>query len=141
MLHTLFSLSVSFVSFKFFLTAIHLDSLVASAARQRDLHRLAEELESINLLNSASCAFGIIENDESLTLGLQILLGNDIDDVAELREYCPQGIRQSLELDALFQVLYIDTIDQSADDLHVACRVCNDTHVEIGVSEAILNAL
>lgn len=141
MSHTLFCLPVSLVRFKFFLAAVHLDSLVASAARQCDLDGLVEELEPINLLNSASCAFGIIEDDEGLALGLQVLLSHDIDDVAKLREHCPQGFRQSLELDALFQVLYIDTTDQSANDLHVACRVCNDTHVEIGVSEAILSAL
>lgn len=93
---------MSLVRFELFLTAVHLDSPIASAARQRDLHRLVEQLEPINLLNSAPCAFGIIIDDKGLALGLQILLGHDIDDVAEFREDRSQSFRQSLEIDALF---------------------------------------
>jgi hypothetical protein len=111
---TLLSLPMSLMCVKFFIVTGNLYRLVAPRPRHGEFHRLVEEIESLNLLDGLLRTLWVVEDDKGLSLGLDILPGQDVDDVAELREDDLEGIRECLRLDAFLQVLHIDTTDWSA---------------------------
>lgn len=61
-----------------------LHSRIAPRLRQGDLHRLAEQVEAIDLLCSLLGRLWVVEDDEGLALCLQVGLGNDVDDISKL---------------------------------------------------------
>ena len=85
-----------------------LDSGVTSSAGKGDVHGLVEQLETLDLLDSLDGRLGLLEDDESLPFGLQVGLGDDVDDVAVLGEDGSQGGFQNIGLDALFKIAHID---------------------------------
>lgn len=129
---------MSLVGLKLLFADIHRHGLVALGARQCQPHGLVKELESLDFVNGFLRTVRILKDDKSLTLGLEVLLGNNIDNIAKLGKDGSQSLGNRLDLDAFFKVLDVDTIGMSANNLHAACRVCNDTHVEMGGAEAIL---
>lgn len=83
---------------------------VAPGPRQRDLHRLVEEIKPVGLLDGAARRVGVVVDYERLALRLEVRLGHDVDDVSELGEDGVQGLLQGLGLDALLDVADIDTV-------------------------------
>jgi hypothetical protein len=57
---------------------------IASGARQCELHRLVEELKAMDVLDGGLRRLGLVKDDKSLTLGLQVCLGHDVNHVAIL---------------------------------------------------------
>lgn len=51
----------------------------------------------------------MIKDNECLAFGFQVLLGNDIYNIAELGEYRSKCFCQWLELDSLFKILHVYT--------------------------------
>ena len=52
--------------------------------------------------------FGLLKDDESLALGLQVGLSDYVDDISILGEYGGQGGFQNVRLDTLLKIPYID---------------------------------
>lgn len=125
------------VNFKCVGTRLDLHGLVAPRPRDGHLHRLLEELESVDLLDRILGALQVVKDHEGLALGLEILLGYNVDDIAKLGEDDPQLVDDGFDLDPFFEILHVDTVSLSAKKSHGA-SVCNDTHVDIGGSAAIL---
>lgn len=96
------------VGIEFLGIARHLHSGVAAGTRQRNLHWLVEELETLDLVDRLLCRLRVVEDDEGLTLRLQVCLGDDINHFAILREDDIQCILEDLWLDALFEVADVD---------------------------------
>jgi hypothetical protein len=81
---------------------------IAPRASQGNLHRLVEELEALHLVNGGQRRLRIVEDDEGLTLGLEVRLGYNVNDIAKLGKYCAQRLFERLRLDAFFEVAYVD---------------------------------
>lgn len=79
------------MSVKVISSSVLLDRLVAPRPRNRAPHRLAEELEAMDFSDSLLRALGLLEYDEGLALGLEVLLRNNIGDGAKLREDRSEG--------------------------------------------------
>lgn len=103
-------LPVSLVCLELFLAAFQGHGLVTSSSRQRNSHGLVEQREALSFLHGSARAFWIVKDDEGLTFRLQILLRDDIDNIAKLGEYGSQGFCERLNLDALFEILNVDPI-------------------------------
>lgn len=65
---------------------------------------LAEKFESVDLVDGILCTLHRIEYDESLTSAPQATLCDNVQNVAILGEDLAQGLDQSGNLDALFEV-------------------------------------
>ena len=57
---------------------------ITSGARQGELHRLVEELEAMNVLDGGLGRLGLIKDDKSLTLSLQVCLSHHVNHVSIL---------------------------------------------------------
>lgn len=108
--HTFLRLPVSFVSLKLFLATVQGHGLVTTGSCERDSHGLVEQLEPLDFFNGIARAFCIIENDESLSFGLQILLDDNIDDIAKFGKQGSQGFSERFKLNALFQILDVNPV-------------------------------
>ena len=98
------------MSIKLLLAPILQDGRIASSSGQRQVHRLLEQLEALDLLDGCLGGFGLLENDKSLALGLEVGLGDNIDDVAVLGEEGVQSFLESVRLDALLKVAHVDAV-------------------------------
>lgn len=78
------------------------DGGVAARSGKSDLHGLIEELEALDLLDGLEGGLGLVEDDEGLALGLQVGLGDNVDDVTILGEDGGQSFFERLGLHALF---------------------------------------
>lgn len=81
---------------------------IAPGPGQRHLHGLLKQVEAIGLLCSLLGRIGVVIHNKGLTFRLQIGLGDDIDDIAELRKDLAEGILEGVNLDALLEVPHID---------------------------------
>lgn len=70
------------MGFEFVVGVLPADGGVASRLREVEEHRLLEELEALDLLDGALGGFYFVEDDESLALGLEVRLGDEVDDIA-----------------------------------------------------------
>lgn len=93
---------------KLLFAASQLHGGIAPGARQRDMHRLLEQLEALHLLDGGQRRLGLIEDDEGLALGLEVRLGHNVDHVAILGEDGVQRLLERLRLDALLEVAHVD---------------------------------
>lgn len=59
---------------------------VALGSREGKLHGFVEKLESLDLLDSLMSGLRIFENNERLTLGSQVRLGDDFEHVSIFRK-------------------------------------------------------
>lgn len=101
-----------FVSFKFFRSAVEGYSLIASAASKSCLDGFPEKLEAIRPVDCILSALRVVEDNKSLTLGLEVFFGDNVDNGSEFAENDSQGLSKRFELDALLEVLDIDTIER-----------------------------
>lgn len=92
---------------------LFLHSRVASRLRIRDLHGLLEQIEAIQRLQSLTRFILRTEDDESLTASPVVLLGDDVDNLAELAEDFAELLDQGGDFDVLVQVL--DLQEQISD--------------------------
>lgn len=86
------------------------DRGVAPGPRQRQVHGLLEQLEALDLVDSGLGGFRLVEDDKGLALGLEVGLGDDVDDVAVLGEDGAQGLLENVGLNALFEVAHVDAV-------------------------------
>ena len=71
---------------EFVVIAGALDGGIASGPGEGDLHGLIEQLETLDLFDGLKGGLGLFKYNEGLALGLQVRLGDDIDDVSILGE-------------------------------------------------------
>lgn len=62
---------------------------------------------TLDLLHGPGSGLDIFKYDEGLALGFEVLLGNKIDDLAILGENFCQSFFKLIDLDALFEILYL----------------------------------
>lgn len=91
-----------------FFVALTLDGSIAPSPREGHLHWLAKELKALRLIYGGGGGLGVLENDESLTLSLEVCLGDDVNNRAELGEDLAQGLAEGIDLDALLKVADVD---------------------------------
>lgn len=111
------------VRVKLFLVARLEDRGIAPGPRQRQVHGLLEQLEALDLVDSGLGGFRLVEDDKGLALGLEVGLGDDVDDVAVLGEDGAQGLLEDVGLDALFEVAHVDAVGGGARVWSVGCSV------------------
>jgi hypothetical protein len=111
---TLLSQSPALVVLKLLVVAGALDGGVAAGAGQGDLHGLLEQLEALDLLDGALGGVGAVKDDKGLALGLQVRLGDNVDDGAILGEDGLERGTQRLGLDALLEVAHVHTAHKRA---------------------------
>lgn len=68
----------------------------------------------MDLLDGALGRFHIIEHDEGLALGLEVRLGDEIDDIAVFREDVRQGFFELVDFDPLLQVANLRYVNRSS---------------------------
>lgn len=90
--------------FEFILRVLPSDGGIAPRLGKVEQHRLLEELEPLNLLDGALGRFHLVEHDEGLALGLEVRLGDEIDDIAVFREYFRQRFFELVDFNPLLQV-------------------------------------
>lgn len=100
---------------EFVVIAGALDGGIASGPGEGDLHGLIEQLETLDLFDGLKGGLGLFKYNEGLALGLQVRLGDDIDDVSILGEDGSQSGLQSFGLDALLEIPHVDAIQVSHD--------------------------
>ena len=98
------------VQIELFLVASALNSDIAASARQCEVHGFIEELEALKFLDRLESRVLGVEHDKSLTLGLQVLLCNDINDISILGEERLEHLLERLWFDALFEVAHVDSV-------------------------------
>jgi hypothetical protein len=118
------------------------DGGVAPGSGQRQVHGLLEQLEALDLVDGGLGGLGLVEDDKGLALGLEVGLGDDVDDVAILGEDGAQGFLEDVGLDALFEVAHVNAVGggqvwsvarpghRGGHALYVS--ECNDTYVAMG---------
>lgn len=67
-------------------------------------HRLLKQVKAIDLLNSVRGGVHAVEDDERLALGLQVRLGDDLEDVAIFGEDLFEGFLELVDLYPFFEV-------------------------------------
>lgn len=73
-----------------------------------EVHGLVPELEALDVLDGLGDGFGVVVDDKGLALGLEVLLGHDVNDVAIVGEDDLERVDQVGELDALLEVPHVD---------------------------------
>lgn len=134
------------VGVELLLVARALDSDVAASTRQGEVHGLVEELEALDLLDRFQSRLLVVEDDKRLALGLEIALGDDIDDIAVLGKDDLEGFLERLGLDALFKVAHVDPVNgillaglAVGLGMHLNMPGCEETYVVTGGLEAIFS--
>lgn len=108
--HTLLSDTSALVELELLVVAGLLNRGVASGASEGELHGLVEEVEALDLLDGLQGGLRLFKDDEGLALGLQVGLGDDVDDGAVFGEDGVEGGLEGFGLDALFEVAHVDTV-------------------------------
>lgn len=85
--------------------ALHLHRLIAARLGLGQAHGLVKQREAVRLVNRLGGAGLIVKDDKRLALGLEVLLGDNVDDLAKLGEDGAQRARQGLNLDPFFEIL------------------------------------
>lgn len=87
---------MSLVALEFLLRTVQCNGLVAPRVGDGGSHRLSKKLKSLNLVNGFSGTLWVVKNNESLPLGLDILLGHNIRHGTKFGEDGSQGIVELL---------------------------------------------
>lgn len=92
------------MTLQLFIARRSLHKSITPRLRKRELHGLAKEVETLNILDTLLRALDVIEDDERLAFRFQVRLGDYIDDLAVLGEELCEGFDKLGGLDALFKV-------------------------------------
>lgn len=98
------------MALELFIAACSLYTGIASSLCECQLHGLVEKLETLDFIDCLLRALYAVENDERLTLGLQVGLCDDVDDFAILRKELRQCFLKLVDLDVVFKVAYVNAI-------------------------------
>ena len=99
------------VRVKLLLVASPEDGCVAPSPGEREVHGFVKELEALDLVDGGLGRFWVLKNNESLALGLQVRLGDDVDDVSILGENGTECLLERFRLDALLEITHVNTVD------------------------------
>ena len=105
---TLLGLAVALVLFEFFRSSLSLYCRVTPGPGKVEGHGLAEQLESVDLVDGVLGRLDAVEDDESLSLALQARLGDNVDDGSIFFKDLAQCFDELGDLDALRQVSGLD---------------------------------
>lgn len=90
--------------FKVLFGALSLDSSIALRLRKIQMHLLAEELETVHLIDGILRRVCTVEYDECLSFALQTLLRDNVDDGAIFLEYFAQSLNEGWYFYALLEI-------------------------------------
>ena len=107
-----------------------LDRRIAPTLRKLDSHRLVVQIEALKHLHGLGGLIGGVVDDEGLAAGLEVLLGDDVDDLAELAEDLLQAVDERWDLDLLVEVLDVET---RAETCQCSCRAQTPVRTECNV--------
>lgn len=80
------------MTLKLLIIAHPLHGSITPRPRKRQLHLLAKQLKALHLIDGLLRAVYAVEDDECLSLRLEIRLGNDLDDGAIFAEELVEGL-------------------------------------------------
>lgn len=107
--HTHLSNTPPLVRLEILLGPVSFDGGVGPGAGQGQVDGLVKDLKALNLFYSALGGGWVVKDDKGLALGLEVGLGNNVDDVAVLGKDCRQRLLEHVGFDALLEVADIDT--------------------------------
>lgn len=107
-----------------------LDRRIAPTLGELDCHRFVVQVEALEHLHGLGGLIGGVVDDEGLTAGLEVLLGDDVDDLAKLAEDLLQAVDERRDLDLLVEVLDIET---RAEMGQCSCRARTPVRTECNV--------
>lgn len=96
--------SMPLVCLETLLTILLLHRSIGPALCERELHLLSKQLEVLKQLQCLGCLIHAVEYYESLPFGLDILLGDDIDDGASIGESVAEFLDEFGNLDLLVEI-------------------------------------
>jgi hypothetical protein len=102
--HTLLGQSLLLVCLQALLSILSLHGGIRPRLCKIQAHLLSEEVEALKVVNRILCAVHVVIDDESLSLALETLLCDDLDNVAEVVEESMERVDQRRDLDALVEV-------------------------------------
>lgn len=102
--HTLLGQSLLLVRLQALLSVLPLHSLVRPRLCKVQAHLLSEEVEALKVVDRILRAVHVVVNDESLSLALQTLLRDNLNNIAEVVEESMQRVDQGRDLDVLVEV-------------------------------------
>jgi len=102
--HTLLRQSLLLVCLQTLLAVLSLHSGIRSCLCEVQAHLLSEEIEALEVINRILRAVHIVVNNERLSLALQTLLCDNVDNGAEFVEESVERVDQGRDLDALIEV-------------------------------------
>jgi hypothetical protein len=102
--HTLLRQSLLLVLLESRVTVLPLHRRIRPRLCKVQAHLAPEQVEALQVVDSVLRAVHIVVDDEGLALALEALLGDDVDDGAELVEEAVQSFDQGRDLDALVEV-------------------------------------
>lgn len=86
------------------LAGIPFHGRVTACLGERKHHGLVEKWKRLDFLDGLFRCRGRVEDDESLTFGFEVLLGDEVDDSAVLGEDGGEGLLKEGYFDGLFKV-------------------------------------
>lgn len=96
-------------------------SRIAPRAGEGDNHGLLEELEALDLVDGLCSGLWVFKDDKGLALGLEVRLGDNVDNLSIVGEDGGQGLLEGLGLDPFFEVANIDTVVLGTRGERVSC--------------------
>jgi hypothetical protein len=90
--------------FQSLLAIFFLHSLIGAGFGECKSHRLVEEVEPLQRINGILRSIDRVEDDERLAFGFEVLLGDDVDNVAEFAEDVAERGGQGGDFDAFVEV-------------------------------------
>jgi hypothetical protein len=101
---TLLCKSDLLVLLEFLLTILSLNRSIRPRLCEVQVHLPPEQVEALEVVDGVLRAVHIVVDDKGLALALEALLGDDVDDGAELVEEAVQRFDQGGDLDGLVEV-------------------------------------
>lgn len=102
--HTLLGQSLLLVRLQALLSVLPLYSFIRPRLCKVQAHLLSEQVEALQLVDRVLRAVHVVVDDEGLSLALETLLRDNLDNVAELIEKSVERLDQGRDLDVLVEV-------------------------------------
>lgn len=97
------------MEFQLLLVSFSLHRCIALALGVVQQHRLLKQFEPLHLFNRALCSLDIFEDNEGLSFGFEVFLGNKVNDGAVFREDLGEGFFEVVDFYPLLKVLDVDS--------------------------------